>query len=180
MSRWCQVFVLCKGILVLWCVLLQGSHGLWRSLKVWEKWDKLFKALKVCENWMGSVKVCEFCGLQSAREKISAYQSETAFPKTKQQLNFLIRHAKSQRIHLLSVLTSVSAIGCSKGCPPLLDVWNSCVPSCCFSEPYCKGLWKVCTFWKFFFCMNPGLFLLMLFSSLLWFLAFLLPPCLLD
>ena len=38
----------------------QGLHSLRRSLKVWEKWDKLFKALKVCENLMGSVKVCEF------------------------------------------------------------------------------------------------------------------------
>ena len=33
----------------------------------------------------GSVKVCKFCGLQSAREKLSAYQSETAFPKTEQE-----------------------------------------------------------------------------------------------
>ena len=46
-------------------LLLQGSHG----LKVLEKWDKLFKALTGCENWVGSVKVCEFCGLQSTREK---------------------------------------------------------------------------------------------------------------
>ena len=62
-------------------IIKQGSHGLWRSLKVWGKWDTLFKALKVCENWVGSVKVCEFCGLQSAREKLSAYQSETALPQ---------------------------------------------------------------------------------------------------
>ena len=33
---------------------------------------------------MGSAKVCEFCGLQSAMEKLSAYQSGTAFPKTEQ------------------------------------------------------------------------------------------------
>ena len=39
---------------------------------------------------MGSVKVCEFCGLQSAREKLSAYQSETAFPKTEQKKKKLI------------------------------------------------------------------------------------------
>ena len=59
-----------------------------RSLKVFEslgKWDRLFKALKGSENWVGSVKVCEFCGLQSARGKLSAYQTETAFPKTEQQ-----------------------------------------------------------------------------------------------
>ena len=56
------------------------------GLKVWGKWGKLFKALKVCENGVGSVKVCEFCGNQSARPrgKLSAYQSETAFPETKQ------------------------------------------------------------------------------------------------
>ena len=40
-------------------------------------------ALRVCENRVGSVKVCEFCGLQSAREKLSVCQSETALPKTK-------------------------------------------------------------------------------------------------
>ena len=51
------------------------------EMKVWGKWDKLFKALKICENGVGSVKVC---GPQSAREELSAYQSETAFPKTKQ------------------------------------------------------------------------------------------------
>ena len=29
-------------------------------------------------------------------------------------------------------------------------MWKICVPSCCFSAPYCKGLWKVCEFWKDF------------------------------
>ena len=61
-----------------------SGTGFARSLKVWGKWDTLFKALKVCEKWVGSVKVCEFCGLQSAREELSVYQSETAFPETKQ------------------------------------------------------------------------------------------------
>ena len=41
---------------------------------------------------MGSVKVCEFCGLQSVREKLSAYQSETAFPKTEQKIFVLSLH----------------------------------------------------------------------------------------
>ena len=56
----------------------QGSRGLWK----WEKWKTLFKALEVCENGVGSVKVCEFYGLQRAGEKLLAYQSETAIPKT--------------------------------------------------------------------------------------------------
>ena len=46
--------------------------GCARSLNVWGKWDKIFKTLKVCENWVGSVKVCEFGGLWSAKEKPSA------------------------------------------------------------------------------------------------------------
>ena len=56
---------------------------------------------------MGSVKVCEFCGLLSAREKLSAYQSENAFPKTVQKLNKKIKkfHVKSQRTNFLSLLT---------------------------------------------------------------------------
>ena len=66
------------------CKPTQGLQGLGRALKVWEKWDQLFKALKVWENWAGSVKVCEFCGLWSAREKLSVYRSEIAFPKTEQ------------------------------------------------------------------------------------------------
>ena len=106
-----------------WVACYKLTAGIARSLKVWGKWDKLFKTLKVCENWrntwynlscllqtscrdctvfeslgkmelfktlkicenwVGSVKVCEFCGLQSAGEKLSAYLSETAFPKTEQ------------------------------------------------------------------------------------------------
>ena len=44
----------------------------------------------------------------------------------------------------------MSAIGYSKDCTPLPDVRRSCIPSCCFSTSYCKGLWKVCEFWKKF------------------------------
>ena len=60
--------------------------GCAQSLKVFESLGKMgyaFHSLEICENQVGSVKVCEFCGLQSAREKLSACQSETAFPKTK-------------------------------------------------------------------------------------------------
>ena len=125
-------------------ILSQGSHSLWtwRSLKVWGKWDKLFKALKVCENWVGSVKVCEFCGLQSTRGKLWAYQSETAFPKTEQQFK--------QKTLPCKIKKNALPISYSKGCTPLLDVWKSCVPACCFSMPCCQGLWRVCEFWKDF------------------------------
>ena len=62
-------------------------------------------------------------------------------------------------MHFLSVLTDrVSAISYSKGCVPLPDVWKSCVPSCCFSVPYCKGLWKSLWILKGFFGTNPGMF----------------------
>ena len=58
------------------------SHSSWTlKWKFGKKWDKLFKALKVCENGVGSVKVC---GPQSAREELSAHQSDTAFPETEQ------------------------------------------------------------------------------------------------
>ena len=82
----------------------QGSHGLWRSLKVWGKWDKLFKALKVCENGVGSVKVC---GPQSAREELSVYQSETHFPRPNSSLkNKQIWPCKITKNEFLSVLTN--------------------------------------------------------------------------
>ena len=47
-------------------------------------------------------------------------------------------------------LKGCKAIGYSKGGAPLPDVWKSWVPPCCFSMPYCKGLWNVCEFWKDF------------------------------
>ena len=67
---------------VAWCMICAewSWTGFAQSLKVWEKWDMLFKALKVCENWVGSVKVCEFCDLQNTREKLPAYQSKLQFP----------------------------------------------------------------------------------------------------
>ena len=40
-----------------------------------------------------------------------------------------------------------------KRCTPLLDVQKSFAPLCCFSIPYCKGLWIS----KGFFCTNPEL-----------------------
>ena len=49
------------------------------------------------------MKVCEFCGLQSAWGKLLAYQSETALPKTKQ---FKPEQMPCEiRMHCLSVLT---------------------------------------------------------------------------
>ena len=63
------------------------SHSSW-TMKVWGKWDKLFKALKVWENWVGSVKVWEFCGFQSAREKLSVYWGQKLhFPRPNSNLN---------------------------------------------------------------------------------------------
>ena len=62
-----------------WSVL--GKHSLWKFGKNGISFSRPWK----CENWVGSVKVWEFCGLQSAREKLLAYQSETALPKTEQQ-----------------------------------------------------------------------------------------------
>ena len=52
------------------------------------------------------MKVCEFCGLQSAREKLPAYQSETALPKTKRLLKKIFKKIAvlNHGMHLLSVL----------------------------------------------------------------------------
>ncbi|MCB4762102.1 MAG: hypothetical protein LGB06_07605 [Sulfurovum sp.] len=73
-------------------------------MKVWEKWDTLFKALGVCENRVGSVKVCEFCGLQSTREKCQLIIQKLRFPKTK-LVGVFKSHVESQTRHFLSVLT---------------------------------------------------------------------------
>ena len=57
-----------------------GVHLVFEGLG---KMGYVFQGLESVKT-VGSVKVCDFCGLQSAREKLSAYQSETAFPKTGQ------------------------------------------------------------------------------------------------
>ena len=106
-------------------ILSQDSHSLWtwRSLKVWGKWDKLFKALKVCENWVGFVNFVVFRALGENYQLIS---QKLHFPRLNSSLNKKHCRAKSKRTHFLSA----SAISYSKGCTPLLDVWKSCVPSC--------------------------------------------------
>ena len=52
------------GDVLFWSHHKDSFHQQWsgftRSLKDWEKWDKLFKALKVCENWGGSVNFVVF------------------------------------------------------------------------------------------------------------------------
>ena len=51
------------------------------------------------------MKVLEFCGIQSTREKLSVYRSETAFPRPNSTLNKNSCHVKSERTLFLSVLT---------------------------------------------------------------------------
>ena len=67
----------------------QGSHSLWRSLKVWGKWDDLFKALKVCENWVGSVKVCEFVVFIVLGKNCQLISQKLHFPRTNSSLLFI-------------------------------------------------------------------------------------------
>ena len=58
-----------------------------------------------------------------------------------------------RKCHFLSVLTGrvhQPLATVRVNCAPLPDVWQSCIPSCCFFAPYCKGLWKVCEFWMDF------------------------------
>ena len=67
----CQSDIL-QSAFRLWDLFIRGGgRGCWQwkfvlysgfaqSLKIWGKWDKLFKALKVCENWVVSVEVCDF------------------------------------------------------------------------------------------------------------------------
>ena len=59
-------------------VFVTGFAWSLKVLKVWGKWEKLFKALKVCESlWI--------CGFQSAREKLSAYH-KVCFPRPNSSL----------------------------------------------------------------------------------------------
>ena len=55
-------------------------------------------------------------------------------------------------------------MGYSKGCTPLLDVWKSWVPSCCFSMPYlgiilgfcsCEKVCEKFVNFEMFFCTDP-------------------------
>ena len=54
---------------------------------------------------MGSVKVCEFCGLQSTREKYQFIGKKLHFPRPDSSLNKNNCYMKSERTHFLSVLT---------------------------------------------------------------------------
>ena len=100
--------------------LVQGSHGLWRSLKVWGKWDTLFKALKVCENWVGSVNLLgKNCQLISQK---------LHFPRPNSCLKNTICFVKSQRMHFLSVLTDrVRQLSATVRVAPLYQMCGSVV-----------------------------------------------------
>ena len=137
------------------------DSGFTQFLKVFESLGKMGYAFQGLESLWKLSGVCGslwICGLQSAREKLSAYQSETAVPNTEQQLKKNKKKtAKLQWKHTSCQfwLIKCKAIGYSKGCTPLPDVWKTWVLYvCCFSMPYCKGLWKVCESERIF-CMNP-------------------------
>ena len=74
---------------------LPALTGFTRSLKVWGKWDTLFKALKVCENWVGSVKVCEFCGLVLGKN-CQLIRQKLHFPRLNSCLKtfFVVNHCE--------------------------------------------------------------------------------------
>ena len=126
--------------------LSQGLHSLWK----FRKNGICFSVPCKSENWAGSVIVCEFCGLQSAREKLPAYQSETALPKNKRLLKkrYLKNcRAKSQRMHFLSVLTD-------RVHQPLATVrvaHTFVLLFCPVWQRFAKCLWIL----NGFFCTNP-------------------------
>ena len=57
----------------------------------------------------------------------------------------------------------IECVGFSKGCAPLPDVQNSCVPLCWFSAPYCGHHVRFCgkslRILKGFFCTNPAVYI---------------------
>ena len=110
-------------------LFLQGPHGLWKFEK---------SGIRFSRPWISVKTVCEFCGLQSAREKPSAYH--LPFPKNEQLqiIKTLLCKITKNALPISFVWQSALAIGCSKGCAPLPDVQKSCVPLCCFSTPYCR------------------------------------------
>ena len=105
----------------------------------------------------GLWKFVNFVVFRALGKNYQLISQKLHFPRPNSSLNKTKNGcAMSERMHFLSVLTDkVSAISSSKGCTPLLDVWKSCVPSCCFSMPYRNGLWKVCEFWKDFSVRTP-------------------------
>lgn len=127
-----------------WAKPMGYQNGLWsgftRSLKVWGKRDQLWK----WENWLVYVNFVVFRALWKYYQIIG---QKLHFPKTKHITYFL------------SVLTeNVLTISSSIGYAPLLDVQKSCMPSCCFSVPYCEHHARFLHLWIFKknFCMNPG------------------------
>ena len=79
-------------------VVHQILQGLWRSLIVWGKWDKLFKALKVCENWVVSVKVCQFVVFRKSLGKTVSLPVRNCISQD-QTIVFLKRRRKKVQNH---------------------------------------------------------------------------------
>ena len=121
--------------------------GLWKFGENGISFSRPWKSVKT--EW-GLRKFVNFVVFRALGKNFQLISQKLHFPRPNSSLNKTIA-VQNQKEHFLSVLTDkVSAISYSKGCAPLLDVWKSCVPSCCFSTPYRKGLWKVCEFWKDF------------------------------
>ena len=145
--------------MIFW-IYIQGSHGLWRSLRVWEKQDRLFEALEVLE-W-GLWKFVNFVVFRALGKNYQLISQKLHFPRPDSRLKCLKKNAESQRMYFLSVLTAqfwlIECVGYNKGCAPLPDVQIVAYLHIAFlhhiasiMSGFVKSLWIL----KGFFCTNP-------------------------
>ena len=117
------------------CLLTCLQTGFTWSLKVWEKWDKLFKDSKVWENWVGSVNFVVFRALGKNYQLIC------------QKLHFSRLNSRLKKMLckiIKNALPIIPCVGYSKGWALLPDVQNSWVPLYWFSAPYCRHHIRFC------------------------------------
>ena len=122
--------------------------GFARSLNLFESLGEIgyaFQGLESLRNLSGVWKFVDFVVFRALGKNCQLTSQQLPFPRPNSSLKIT-----KNALPISFDWQSASVIDYSKGCAPLPDVRKSCVPSCCFSMPYLKGLWKVFEFWKDF------------------------------
>ena len=111
-------------------LLLRGSHDLWKFQKNEISFSRPWEFVKTER---GLLKFVNFVVFRALGKKLSAYKSETAFPKTEEYFKKKLSCEITKIAFPLSFdWYSALAISSRKGCTPLLDVQKSCVPYVAF------------------------------------------------
>ena len=139
---------------------ITGSHGLWRSLRVGKKYRTGFsRPWKSGKTEWGLWKFVSFVVFWALWKNYQLICQKLHFRRPDSRLKTIVMQSHKECTSYQFWL--IECVGYSKGCAPLPDVQNSCVPLCCFSAPYCGHHVRFCekfvNFERIFFFTNPGL-----------------------